>query len=148
MSLDLKKRLENKRYFDEKKTPLDVWAVAKMSALLGISEFRLFEIAYRKWYGRDGDEQLIERYFVPFMFDDQVPLWVRHFTNLIERLDNDGTLNPSDFGIRNPDATAQQIRQGGRYALIIVTVMTALILLAEASANLMGLSHCFFPPCY
>jgi hypothetical protein len=39
--------------------------------------------------------------------------------------------------------------RGVRYGILIVTVITALIVLAEAMAQLMRLSErCLFPPCY
>jgi hypothetical protein len=145
---DLRQKYQDKRYFDEHKTPADVWAVLRTSALLGISEFRLFHIAYRFWYGREADEDQIERYFVPYMFKDVVPPWVRHFTNRVQTLDRDGTLDPSAFGIRPRQANRGDVQRGRLYAMYLVSIMAVLYIIAELSADVLGLQQCFLPPCY
>ena len=136
----MKKR---KQYFDED-IPEDVQAALEASALLGISEFRMFHIAYRQWYGHDADEAKIERYYIPYMFNDMVPLWVRHFAQRIKDLDRAGRLDPAAFGIVRPAATTQQIHRGRAFALGLVTAMVTLVLLAELAAE----QSCLFPPCY
>ncbi len=47
----------------ESHTTSDVVAIMQSADLLGISEFRLFEIAYAAWYGQQTDEKTIEGYF-------------------------------------------------------------------------------------
>lgn len=134
---------KRKQYFDED-IPEDVQAALDVAALLGVPEFRMFHIAYREWYGHDGDEATIERYFIPYMFHDRVPLWVRHFAQRVKHLDLAGTLDPASFGIIRRSATAQQIYRGRAFALGLFTAMVTLVLLAE----LAGKSVCMFPPCY
>jgi hypothetical protein len=145
---DLRQKYQDKQYFDERKTPADVWAVLRASALLGISEFRLFHIAYRFWYGHEADEDQIERYFVPYMFRDMVPPWVRHFTNRVQTMDRDGTLDPSAFGIRPRQATKADVQRGRLYAMYLVSALAVLYILAELSANALWLQQCYLPPCY
>jgi hypothetical protein len=132
-----------KQYFDEDIRD-DVRAVLDISALLGISEFRLFHLAYRFWYGDDAAEETIERYFIPYMFHDAVPPWVRHFTNHVTSRAGEGRLDPAEYGIARRFATNADIRRGRAFALGLVTAMVMLVLLAE----LAGEQYCLFPPCY
>ncbi|MFQ5785281.1 MAG: hypothetical protein ACE5H8_10715 [Alphaproteobacteria bacterium] len=132
-----------KKYFDEN-VPDDVQAVLDVSALLGIPEFRLFDIAYRFWYGEGADEKTIERYFIPYMFQDVVPLWVRHFTHHVRSLGRQGRLDKTAFGIQRRVATSESVQRGRVYALTLLTVLVVLLLLAELAAD----QFCLFPPCY
>ena len=134
---------QRRQYFDED-IPEDVQATLDVSALLGVAEFRMFHIAYRQWYGHDAEEATIERYFIPYMFHDRVPPWVRHFTQRVKQLDLAGKLDLAEFGIVRRAATAQQIHRGRAFALGLFTVLVTLVLLAE----LAGRNSCLFPPCY
>ena len=69
----------------EKSIPADVHNVLDAAALLQVSEFCLFQLAYRHWHGRDTTEQSIERHFVPYMFRSVVPFWVRQLVGAYYR---------------------------------------------------------------
>ncbi len=56
----------------------DGTTVLAAAAQLDVSEFEIFRLAHRAWFGRDGDEKSLERIFVAYMFHGKVPLWVRH----------------------------------------------------------------------
>ena len=62
--------------FDENIGP-DVLAVLKTSALLEITEFEVFRIAYRDWFGRRVADNIIEPFYTDYMFNEVVPAWVR-----------------------------------------------------------------------
>lgn len=83
----------------EKSIPADVHNVLDAAALLQVSEFCLFQLAYRHWHGRDTTEQSIERHFVPYMFRSVVPFWVRQLCRRVLQASADGTLDPVDFGV-------------------------------------------------
>jgi len=136
-----------RRYFDEDKIPVDVWSVLRASALLSVGEFRVFEIAYEDWYGEAGEEKMIEKYFTGYMFSDIVPPWVRHFCKKVMKLDDEGTLDPQDFGIVQKAANRQQINKGLEAIMWIVCFMIVLFLIGEGSSQLLWL-QCMFPPCY
>lgn len=140
-------KYEDRRYFDEHKIPNDVWSVLRASSLLSVGEFRVFEIAYKDWYGEDGEETLIEKHFTGYMFNDIVPPWVRHFCKKILRLDSEGTLDPEDFGIMRKVASPEQINKGLEAIMWIAGAMIVLFLLGESAADIMRL-QCMFPPCY
>lgn len=138
---------KDKLHFDEHKIPQDVRGVLRASALLSVGEFRVFEIAYEDWYGESGDESLIEKYFTGYMFNDIVPPWVRHFCKKILQLDDDGDLDPADFGIINAPATTQQVNRGLEAIMWVTGAMIVLFVLGEGAAQVMRL-QCMFPPCY
>lgn len=137
----------HRRYFDEKKIPSDVWHVLRTSAILSVGEFRVFEIAYEDWYGKSGEEKLIEKYFTGYMFNDIVPPWVRHFCKKVLQLESEGTLNPADYGIVREAASQAQINKGLEAIMWIVAAMIILFILGESAAQVLRL-QCMFPPCY
>lgn len=87
-------------FFRDKPIPPDVCHVLDTAALLQVTEFRLFEIAYRFWYGRDVSEQSIEKYFVHYMFRSVVPFWVRQLCRRVLEAQAKGTLDPTEFGVQ------------------------------------------------
>ena len=60
LMLNLEK-LKDKRFFDEKRIPDDVWVVLRASSALSVGEFKVFQIAYKEWFGKEADEDWIER---------------------------------------------------------------------------------------
>lgn len=135
------------RLFGEEDLPDDVWGVLRASALLEVGEFRVFEIAYQDWHGEAGEEKMIEKHFAGYMFNDTVPLWVRHFCKKVLKLDDEEALDPADFGIVRKPATRQQINKGLEAIMYIVVALIFIFLLGESASRFMQL-QCLFPPCY
>lgn len=135
--------------FNQHLTP-DVVAVLDASAALEVTEFRLFELAWRDWFGKRPDEQRLERHFAAYMFADQVPHWVRNFARRILDLDAHGRLDPRSFGIwaRLPSTRMRFI------AKLYVAVLLLLFLVLTVSALnldeqiLSFYRECYLPPCY
>lgn len=128
--------------------PDDVLQVLDTSALLSVSEFRVFDLAYASWYGRKADEDTLERHFLPYMFQDTVPPWVRFFTRKVLELERRGRLDPSALGVVQPRTSAGDVARGRVYAFTIGSSLIALFLLAKLAAPLLGIDGCWFPPCY
>lgn len=77
----------------------DVSDVVSASDILQVGEFRVFQIAYARWFGGEPSESVVEPYFVSYMFNSRVPTWVRHFVRLVLDRDRQGCLDPAEFGI-------------------------------------------------
>lgn len=60
--------------------PGDIADVLKGAALLKVTRFELFRIAYRRWFGFDLQDRVLKRSYLPYMFRSQVPPWVRKLT--------------------------------------------------------------------
>ncbi len=133
--------------FDEDIGP-DVQAVLNTSALLEITEFEVFRIAYRDWFGRRAADSIIEPFYTDYMFNEVVPAWVRHFTRLVLQLAREGRLEPQRFGIMPKPFSASMAARGVRYLLIAVIWITMLLLLAHFAARYWPAADCYFPPCY
>jgi hypothetical protein len=135
-------------FCEEDALPTDVLAVIKSSALLGISEFRLFQLAYRSWHGTDVSDETIEAYFIPYMFREEVPHWVRHFTRTVLDREQAGCLDPSQFGVAGKTPTPWDVVRGHLYVLGLMAILAGLLMFAAVSAEWIDLPHCYFPPCY
>lgn len=134
--------------FDEYLAP-DVDSVLNATALLDITEWDFFNLAYNRWHGEPATEGMMEPIFAAYMFHDVVPPWARHFARLVERLYRRGILDRRALGVDRLPSSAQMVSRGMRYGVAIATIMIVLIVLAEFAAQLMRLGdRCQFPPCY
>ena len=46
---------------------------------LCVSEFRVFELAYRVWFGEPGELRTLKCHFVDYVLCGDIPVWVRHY---------------------------------------------------------------------
>ena len=134
-------------HYDE--TPADCVLVAMTAGLLEITEFRVFQLAFGEWYGREIRDYEAENYFTAFMYFDQVPFWVRRFCHKIQDLNATGKLDPLDFGIKPQRFEYRLLRYALRGVSVLLAIMIILFFMADTVADLMPfLKECYFPPCY
>lgn len=130
--------------------PPDVVAVLDASAALEVTEFRLFELAWREWFGGRPDEARLENHFAAYMFADRVPHWVRDFARRILELDARGQLDPKSFGIwqRLPSTRMRFVAKVYAAMLVMFFVVLAASALNLDERILAFYRDCYFPPCY
>ncbi len=134
--------------FDEN-LPTDVQSVLNATALLDISEYQFFQLAYARWFGHAGSANRIESAFSGYMFQELVPAWVRYLARHVEDCAHRGCLDREDIGIDLLPHNQHMIHKGIRYTLVLVLVLTGLIVFVNTVVRLTGLSaYCMFPPCY
>ncbi len=135
--------------FQYEDMPADCLLVASTAGLLEITEFRVFQLAFGEWYGREIRDYEAENYFTAFMYQDRVPFWVRRFCHKIQDLNEAGKLNPRDFGIYPARFEYRLWHWAVRGVTILIAVLIILLFLAHTAADLMPfLKECYFPPCY
>lgn len=115
---------------DDHEVPQDTRDVLEASAILQITEFHLFELAYRQWFGTSVPESHIERYYTGYMFASRTPFWVRQYCRDVLQKDYENCLDPLEFGVYPRRETDTMVKRGMRYGLIVVFVMTTLHLVA------------------
>ena len=126
----------------------DVRGVVSAASVLRVSEFEVFRLAYREWFGRLAVDGEIDAIFGRYVAQAIVPMWVRDFTRKIVRLSEQGRLNVSEFGIQLPSAASPWMMfVGGMAFVFIVMIITLLVYLAIQAEEKMALG-CQFPPCY
>ncbi len=86
------------RKYDPYPTP-DVRDVVGACDALNVREFKLFGLAFARWFGRAASESELERPFMHYLFAHQSPMWVRQFTREVLRLKTEGVLDPAQFGL-------------------------------------------------
>jgi hypothetical protein len=57
----------------------DARLVLDAAALLDVREFDFFGLAHDWWFGTRAEIKALERVYVPYMFREIVPLWVRQY---------------------------------------------------------------------
>lgn len=120
---------DRQQYFDED-VARDQWDLLETAALLQITEFRVFELAYREWYGVAAKHRVIEIHFRNYMFNQLIPAWVAHFCRRIVELERTGTLDPKDFGIYPRQPSRRMIRIGQAYTAMLLAAFLVLIYMA------------------
>jgi hypothetical protein len=134
-------------HYDE--TPADCVLVADTAGLLEITEFRVFQLAFGEWYGREIRDYEAENYFTSFMYFDRVPFWVRRFCHKILDLHDTGKLNPRDFGIIPERFEYRLLRWAVKGVTLMLATFIILLFLANTAGDLMPfIKECYFPPCY
>lgn len=112
--------------FFKTKPSRDVLEVMDAAALLGVREYDLFGLAWRRWSGRAADERALERKFVAYMFHQRVPPWVRHFCRDVLARQAAGTFDPRAFGVEGGVRRAHPLRLDLLY--VAGTVAVALLI--------------------
>ena len=124
--------------------PPDVADVLESASLLEISEYRVFELAHRAWFGAASRAAPLERSFSDYLYRDRVPPWVRAFTRAVVARGREPGFDPAEWGAacRPPAPTAVYLAT--RYALWTVAAVAAVCVAAHFAAEPRG---CMFPPC-
>ena len=133
--------------FEEEFGP-DVQEVLDTAALLDITEFELFRIAHRRWFGSPVADRDIEPIFADYMFSYEVPVWVRHFTHEVMRQRREGRVDPRQFGVRPPIVSDKQALKGLWYLLLVAACVALLLALADLAVPQSLSRGCLLPPCY
>ena len=74
--------------------------VGFVAAILQISEYELFRIAYQKWFSRPIYENRLESLFRDYLATGGVPYWVNDFVRKAHEKFKAGELNYKDYGIK------------------------------------------------
>ena len=62
---------------------VDSRQVVSAANVLNVTEFRLFELAYREWFGCTGKEVELEKLYALYWFTGLAPDWVRHYSRQV-----------------------------------------------------------------
>lgn len=82
--------------------------------MMEVSEFRFFELAHERWFGRPASDQLVEAMFDEYLLRESVPPWVRHLAREVLALAGRQALEPERFGLVRPRLTWEK-RIGGLF---------------------------------
>jgi len=97
--------------------------------LLRVSEFRLFELAYKEWFGDSATEGDLEGAYIPYLAKGTVPCWVRQYARNIRRLTSEaGVIQQCT---RRPGCQPRSgVIQQGQFDLSITLMLLLLVLVA------------------
>jgi len=136
-------------FFDERKMPGDVADVLEAAALLEVTEFELFRIAYRRWFGVDIRDRELERFYLPYMFKSRVPPWVRQLARTVIAEAEAESLDRRAYGIMPRPLSMDMYNRGLRYFLWLTVIFGTLLTGAATVAKLAPwYQSCYLPPCY
>lgn len=110
----------------------DCRVVVEAAQALGLTEFDFFRLAYRRWFGRQPDEKLLEKVFAAYMFGRAVPSWARHLSRQVVDQHRRGTLDPESLGAGRYRERITRPRQG---PLVFAGVMAIWLVLFSMLLN-------------
>lgn len=117
------------QYFDEN-VDAEQWDLLEAAALLQVTEFKVFELAYKEWYGVAPKPRVIEVHFRNYMFNQLIPRWVARFCRRIVEQEQAGTLDPRDFGIYQRLPSRRMRLIGKTYAAMLLLGFLLVVYLA------------------
>ena len=104
----------------------DTRAVVQASEALGLREFDLFRLAHFRWFGHDATEKAIEAAFADYMFQEQVPPWVRHLCRDILTRQSLDLLDPVELGV-DRFRRRDKVPRVGRLFLAIAAILMLIV---------------------
>lgn len=122
--------------------------VITAAAVLSISEFEIFRLAYRNWFGRIPEENALGVFFGHYLQNQSVPMWVRAFTRRVKQLDAAGRLDVREFGLEPPSRANTRTILIGVMALLAMVVIVGLLVYSTHTGIDSALRGCQLPPCY
>ena len=122
--------------------------VIAAAAALSISEFEIFRLAYRNWFGRLPEENTLGVFFDHYLQKQSVPMWVRAFTRRIKQLEAAGRLDRREFGLELPSPANARTIFIGVIALLAMLLIVGLLIYSTHTGIDAALRGCQLPPCY
>jgi hypothetical protein len=116
--------------YDDDDVEQDTLDVLSASSILEITEFRLFELAYERWFGEPPIEEKMESVYSRYMFCANAPFWVRQFCREVMVRERRGVLDPKEFGVFPRPESQTMLQRGLCYGMVILFVMLTLHLVA------------------
>ena len=96
-----------------------------IAAVLQISEYELFRIAYRNWFNHPITENRLDFLFKEYLADGAVPYWVNDFTRKAHEKFKAGELNYKDYGITRRVCDRRTRIKGWIITIFLVLLMIA-----------------------
>ena len=98
----------------------EVEAIQFVAQFLEVSEYEVFQLAHKDWYGKRMIDTTMNYRFENYMEDAVVPFWVWNFVKgVIEKYEKD-QVNPSDYGIEPTVLTKSQKKLGWLYLIGVI----------------------------
>jgi hypothetical protein len=94
-----------------------------IAAILQISEYELFRIAYLKWFNHAISENRLDSLFKEYLVTGNIPYWVNDFARKAHEKFLAGELNYKDYGI-----TRRVCDRRSRITGWIITIILFLVL--------------------
>lgn len=98
------------RSFNEHAPPA-VRHLVETAEILSVSEADVFKLAYRHWYERELNEELLDELFGAYLTRGELPGWVRSFCQRVLGRAATGGLDPREFGVESPRRIPYRDRQ-------------------------------------
>jgi hypothetical protein len=98
-------------------------SLSRAAAFLDVSEYRVLEIAYPSWFGRQAESGTIEHAFDEYLERGVIPFWARFFIrSLMDRTEESGCL-VRIIEVEPPELTVPQKVRGAGLLLLILLLL-------------------------
>jgi hypothetical protein len=125
-------------------TDADIKRIIEAAAVLHVSEFDIFCLAYCNWFGQAAKNQEMRLTFECYVNRSVVPVWVRDFTRKIQQND----IDPIEVRTSSESTFRSNPLAGICVLLLLFTLLGLLVYLAVAAQEIAPINCGILPPCY
>ena len=113
----------------------DIKLIGFISALLQISEYEFFRIAYQSWFNRPIIEKRLNILFKDYLATGSVPYWVNDFARKAHEKFRAGKLDYRDYGIKRRVCDRRTKIKGWLITgfLLLLLIFYSIMLITSAS---------------
>lgn len=94
-----------------------------IAAVLQISEYELFRIAYLSWFNHAISEKRLDTLFIDYLANGDPPYWVNDFARKANEKFKAGELNYKDYGIKRRVCDRRTRIKGWLITALLVILM-------------------------
>jgi hypothetical protein len=80
-------------------------AVGLLAAELEVSEYEVFALSHRLWFGTEAPEEVLKTVFKQHLFRERIPFWTHDAVRKAVCMLQEGTFDPLAFGPEPPEAS-------------------------------------------
>jgi hypothetical protein len=95
-------------------------AVGLLAAELEVSEYEVFALAHRLWFGTEAPEEVLKAVFKQYLFQERIPFWAHDAVRKAVCMLEEGTFDPRSFGMEPPTAPSAMKVKGYLFAALLV----------------------------
>jgi hypothetical protein len=108
-------------------------AVGLLAAELEVSEYEVFALSHRLWFGTEASEEVLNTVFKQYLFQERIPFWAHDAVRKAVCMLEEGSFDPRAFGIEPPEAqTAMKVKGYLFAALLVILVLLMCVVTRDA----------------
>ena len=111
-------------------SPESTESIVQAASVLQVSEYKVFELAYKMWFAREPDDEQIASKFGAYVDGGPAPYWVRDFSRKVVSACDGDSCDLEFFGVERPEVDPDMRDMGQWYVIMLIIMMSAFLYMA------------------